>query len=358
MERPLRIPPTPIRIRALFAAALAMLSLHAVAAELPARIVFGEVGGTNVTSTGGKPVSSGLVALAEHLGYFEEEFGKGGPAIEQVFFVGTGPAQNEALAQGSIDFGTYGGVPNVIGLAGGIPAHIVATRRATGSGTYYLAVRSDSPYRTVADLKGKRITVQKGTNPYRSLIQLLEAQGLQEKDITVVNLQGPEALVAFNAGAVDAVFGGVNLLIQRDQGKLRVLDGTRDFAADNSQSGVLVSGRFEKAHPDVVRRVVKILLRASHWASEENNREALLKFVAARSVGYEYVKEDYAGSLKVRFNPLIDESSYTAYGELVAFGVKHKLIRRGADDKAIRSWFKPEYQQAALKELQLESYWR
>lgn len=335
----------------------AAASAAANTGDLPDKIVFGEVGGTNVSTTGGKPVSVGLVALGEHLGYFEQEFGKNGPKIEQIFFAGTGPAQNEALAQGSIDFGTYGGVPNVIGLAGGIPAHIVATRRATGSGTYYLAVQSGSPYKTVADLKGKRITVQKGTNPYRSLIQLLESKGLQEKDVTLVNLQGAEALVAFNAGAVDAVFGGVNLLILRDQGKLRVLDGTRDFANDNSQSGVLVSSKFEKAHPDTVRRVVKVLLRTAHWASEEQNRETLLRFVAERSVGYQYVKEDYEGSLKARFNPLVDETSVAAYDELVKFAVKHKLIRKGADEKTIRSWFKPEYQQAALKELKLEGYW-
>ncbi|MDR2690123.1 MAG: ABC transporter substrate-binding protein [Azoarcus sp.] len=338
---------------------LVALMLHGVvcAAALPERILFGEVGGTNVTSSGGRPLSTGIVALAQHLGFFEAEFGKDGPKIEQVFFVGTGPAQNEALAQGSIDFGTYGGVPNVIGLAGGIPAHIVATRRASGAGTYYLAVQSAAPYQDVKDLKGKRIAVQKGTNPYRSLIQLLEANGLEEKDIAVINLQGPEALVAFNAGAVDAVFGGLNLLILRDQGRLRILNGTRSLIHDNSQSGVLVSDRFERAYPDVVARVVKVLLRTSHWASEEKNREELLKFIAERSIAYKYIAEDYTGSLKARFNPLIDESSVVAYDELVKFAVKHRLIRKGVDEKTIRSWFKPEYQQAALKELGLENYW-
>lgn len=339
------------------AAAFALGAATAHAANLPQTIRFGEVGGTNVASTGGKPVSTGLVALAEHLGYFKDEFGENGPKIEQIFFAGTGPAQNEALAQGSIDFGTYGGVPNVVGLVGRIPARIVSTRRATGTGTFYLGVHNDAPYQGIADLKGKRVAVQKGTNPYRSLILLLEAKGLKEADITIVNLQGADALVAFNAGAVDAVFGTLNLLILRDQGKLRVLEDTKTSLDDGTQSGMLVSEKFEQAHPEAVTRVLKALLRAAHWASQEANREALLQFVAARSVAYRYVEEDYAGSLKARFNPLIDESSVVAFTELVQFGVKHKLIRKSVDEATIRSWFKPQYQQQALKALGLEGYW-
>ncbi|MDR2690122.1 MAG: ABC transporter substrate-binding protein [Azoarcus sp.] len=340
-------------------APFAALVLHgaACAAALPERILFGEIGGTNVTNSGGRPLSTGVVALAQHLGFFEAEFGKDGPRIEQVFFVGTGPAQNEALAQGSIDFGTYGGVPNVIGLSNGIPAHIVAARRASGAGTFYLAVHAAAPYQGIKDLKGKRIAVQKGTNPYRSLIQLLESNGLDEKDVVITNLQGPEALVAFNASAVDAIFDNSNLLILRDQGKVRVLSDTRSLTHDNSQFGVLVSDRFERAYPDVVARVVKVLLQTSHWASEEKNREELLKFVAERSIAYKYVAEDYSGSLKTRFNPVIDESSIAAYDDLVKFAVKYRLIRKGVDEKTIRSWFKPEYQQTALKELGLENYW-
>jgi sulfonate transport system substrate-binding protein len=341
-----------------FSTLMSAFSCQLFAAEaLPKEIRFGEVGGSNVASSGGRPTSAGVVALARHLGFFEQEFGKDGPKVEQVFFAGTGPAQNEALAQGVIDFGTYGGVPNVIGLAGNIPAHIVLTRRSAGAGNYYIGVRSDSPFRSVADLRGKRVTVLKGTNPYQSLVLLLESKGVREKDVNIVNLQGAEALVAFNAGAVDAVFGGVNLLILRDQGKLRILEDTRGFRAPASQSGFLVSEQFEKAYPDATRRIVKVLIKTLWWASEEKNREDLLQFIAARSLSYKYVKEDYAGSLKERHNPLIDESSVDAYKAIVRFCVERKLIRKDVEERVIRNWFRPEYQRAALKELKLEQYW-
>jgi sulfonate transport system substrate-binding protein len=347
-----------MKIRSLSVLLLSLLPFHAaLAQDLPQIIRFGEVGSTSLKSVGGRPASIGVVALAKHLGFFEEEFGKDGPKIEQIFFTGTGPAQNEAIAQDAIDFGTYGGVPNVIGLAGNVPAHIVLTRRSTGTGNYYIGVRPDAPFKSAADLRGKRITVLKGTNPYQSLVLLLESKGVAEKEVNIVNLPGADALVAFNAGAVDAVFGGINLLILRDQGKIRIIEDTRSFKSLSSQSGFMVSDKFDKTYPAAVARVVKVLTKTLWWSSEEKNREALLQFIADRSLAYKYVQEDYAGSLKERHNPLIDESSVTAYKAIVKFCVERKLIRKTADEATIRRWFKPEYQRAALKELKLENYW-
>lgn len=344
-------------LRMIVLAAVVLLPATAGAEQLPAAIRFGEVGGTNVKNDGGKPQGIGTVALAEHLHLFEKEFGPNGPKIEEIFFSGTGPAQNEALAQGAIDFGSYGGVPNVIGLAGRIPAHIVATRRSSGAGNYYLGVRADSKYRTLADLKGKRIVVQKGTNPHQTLVLLLEARGLHDGDVNITNLQGNEAVVALNAGAVDAVFGGVNLLLLRDRQQVRLIADTREFRQTPSQSGVLVGDAFAQKYPEVVTRVLKVLIEASHWASEEGNREELLQFIAARSLAYKYVREDYQGSLLERFNPLLDESSVAAYAGIARFAFSHKLIRKAPDEATVRSWFAPQYQQAALRQLQLTDYW-
>jgi sulfonate transport system substrate-binding protein len=100
-----------------------------------------------------------------------------------------------------------------------------------------------------------------------------------------------------------------------------------------------------------------VLTKTLWWSSEEKNRSALLQFIADRSLSYKYVEEDYVGSLKERHNPLIDESSVTAYKAIVKFCVERKLIRKPADDATIRGWFKPEYQKAALKDLKLENYW-
>jgi len=345
--------------RALILLTFVTAALNGMAEGVPQLIRFGEVGGTNVRMIGGKPAGVGLVALALHLGFFEEAFGPGGPKIDQIYFAGTGPAMNEALTQGNIEFATYGGVPNVIGLIGHIPAHIVLARRSTGAsgGNSFIAVRNDSPIKTLNDLKGKRITVQKGTLPYQMLVLFLESRGIGENELQLVNLAGTEALVAFEAGAVDAVYGGLNLLLLRDDGKLRILESTRGFSLPAIASGTLVSDRFAKEHPEAVLRVLKAMIKAAWWASEEKNREELLRFISERSFSYRYVAEDYEGSLKERYNPLIDDSIATAFGGIVRFSYAHKLIRKEADEVTIRGWFVPEYQRAALKDLGLENYW-
>ncbi|MEC8849682.1 MAG: hypothetical protein VYB93_10530 [Pseudomonadota bacterium] len=88
-----------------------------------------------------------------------------------------------------------------------------------------------------------------------------------------------------------------------------------------SQAGFLVTDALAQKQPEVVTRGVKALLEAAPWASQESNREALLQFVAARSVAYEYVREAYAGALRERFNPLIDESSVAAYLDVAKVAV-------------------------------------
>jgi sulfonate transport system substrate-binding protein len=341
----------------LFLAGFILLaSVLSRAEDQPKVIHFGEISAPgNIGQVGGKPSGTGLVPLAIEKGFFEEEFGKDGPKIEVSYYTGTGPAINEALAQGDVDFGSYGGLPNVIGLSGGVPAHIVAARRYALS--YYIGVKPDSAIKTVQDLKGKRISVQKGTNPYQSLVLFLESRGLTEKDVNIVNLGNAEALVAFNSGAIDAIFGSTALLLQRDKGQLRVLVSTKGFQHAGNTSGTLVSDKFEKAYPSTVARVVKVLTKTAWWASEEKNREDLLQFLSARAYGYNYTKEEYAGPLSVRFNPLIDNSVIGAFSETVKFAAQHKMIRKEVPETTVRSWFLSQYQAEALKQLKLEDYW-
>jgi sulfonate transport system substrate-binding protein len=67
-----------------------------------------------------------------------------------------------------------------------------------------LIVPKGSPIKTVADLKGKRVAYNKGSNVQYFLVKLLEKHGLKYSDVQSVHLPPPDARAAFEKGAVDA----------------------------------------------------------------------------------------------------------------------------------------------------------
>jgi len=65
-------------------------------------------------------------------------------------------------------------------------------------------VPKGSPIKTVADLKGKRVAYNKGSNVQYFLVELLQKNGLQYGDVQSIFLPPPDARAAFEKGAVDA----------------------------------------------------------------------------------------------------------------------------------------------------------
>src|SRR5450830_1703198 len=114
-----------------------------------------------------------------------------------------GPVQLEALNVGSIDFGDVGEAPPIFAQAAGAPLVYVG---ATVPRPHLEAVivPKDSPIKSVADLKGKRIAFNKGSNVQYFLVKLLEKNGLKYSDVTPIFLPPPDARAAFQKGAVDA----------------------------------------------------------------------------------------------------------------------------------------------------------
>src|SRR5580704_8501994 len=72
-----------------------------------------------------------------------------------------------------------------------------------------LVTTKDSKITTVADLRGKRVAVTRGTDPHIFLVRALFDAGLSEKDITPVLLQHADGKTALIRGDVDA-WAGLN----------------------------------------------------------------------------------------------------------------------------------------------------
>ena len=114
-----------------------------------------------------------------------------------------GPPLLEAINVGAIDFGNTGETPPVFAQAAGAPIRYVAYEPPAQKGEAIL-VQKDSPLKGVADLKGKKVAVAKGSNAHYLLVKALEKAGVKYEDITPAFLAPADARAAFETGAVDA----------------------------------------------------------------------------------------------------------------------------------------------------------
>jgi len=115
----------------------------------------------------------------------------------------SGPPLLEAMNVGAIDFGIAGETPPIFAQAAGAPLVYLAYDPPAPQGEAIL-VPKDSPLKSVADLKGKKVALNKGSNVHYLLVRALEKAGLKYTDIQPVFMAPSDALAAFVRGSVDA----------------------------------------------------------------------------------------------------------------------------------------------------------
>ncbi len=115
----------------------------------------------------------------------------------------SGPPLLEAINVGAIDFGNTGEAPPVFAQAAGAPIRYVAYEPPAPRGEAIL-VPKGSALKSVADLNGKKVALNKGSNVHYLLVKALEKAGVKYADITPVFLAPADARAAFERGSVDA----------------------------------------------------------------------------------------------------------------------------------------------------------
>jgi sulfonate transport system substrate-binding protein len=109
----------------------------------------------------------------------------------------------EALNAGAIDAGGVGDAPFTFAAAAGVPVKAIAAYRNRQDGLAIL-VAKDSPFRSVADLKGRRIATNRGSIGHQVVLAALEEAGLPFDSVTLNFLPPADAKLALTSGAVDA----------------------------------------------------------------------------------------------------------------------------------------------------------
>ena len=199
--------------------------------------------------------------LLKDRGLLEKEFAKDGIAIRWVQSAGSNKAL-EFLNAGSIDFGSTAGSAALVAKINGNPIKsIYVYSRPEWTA---LVTTKDSTISKVADLKGKRVAVTRGTDPHIFLVRALLGAGLSEKDITPVLLQHADGKTALIRGDVDAWAGLDPMMAQAE-----VEDGAKLFyrnAAANTWGILNVREDFAKEHPDLVKRVLAVYEEARKYS--------------------------------------------------------------------------------------------
>jgi sulfonate transport system substrate-binding protein len=313
------------------------------------RIGVATAGGGDPVTWGGSP---GGVARVNN--WVEEEFKASGIKVEWLFFKGAGPAVNEALSNKQIDFAYQGDLPSIVGRSNGLKTKLLLVSGARNN--LYLVTPVKSDIHSVKDLKGRTVSIFRGTNGHLVAINVLAGSGLAERDVKGVNLDTGSAQAALVSNGVDAAFGGYEWFKVRDQGLAKVVYSTRgQDPALTRQASLLVRSDFEQANPAEVQRVVDVFVRAARWSSDEKNRDELFRIWARSgtpvpSWAAEFEQQDLA----TRNSPLVDDFIVARYKAVVADALKLKLIRR---EVSVDDWFDTRYLKASLKKQGLENYW-
>jgi len=236
-----------------------------VLSTLPATAAFAQQG--RVLRIGHQ---KGLLSLLKGRGTLEQRLAPLGVKVTWTEFT-AGPVQLEALNVGSIDFGDVGEAPPIFAQAAGGPlAYVAATPPRPASEA--VLVPKDSAVKTVADLKGKKVALNKGSNVHYFLVKLLEKHGLKYADVQPIFLPPADARAAFEKGSVDAwVIWDPFLAAAEHSLGARVLADARGVV--NNRSYYFSSLSYARQNPDVTKVLIEELSKLDAWGTA--NRDAL-----------------------------------------------------------------------------------
>ncbi|WP_027798621.1 sulfonate ABC transporter substrate-binding protein [Paraburkholderia dilworthii] len=180
-----------------------------------------------------------------------------------------GPVQLEALNVGSIDFGDVGEAPPIFAQAAGAPLVYVAATVPRPQSEAVL-VPPGSPIRSVADLKGKKIALNRGSNVHYFLVKLLRQHGLQYADVNVAFLAPADARAAFERASIDAwvIWDPFFAAAQKSLGARVLADAS---GVVGNRGYYFSSQSYAAKNPDVIRIVIEEIEKVDQWGSRNKD---------------------------------------------------------------------------------------
>ncbi|WP_235941617.1 ABC transporter substrate-binding protein [Paenibacillus puerhi] len=189
----------------------------AAKAQVPVTLNYGYIG-TSKLNFPGSAEGWGL-----YKGIIQEELKKHGITEVKLTAFPNGPDLSESLISGRLDFGSLGDTPAILAKSTGAKTRFITQGTIDNIG--YLIGKKNGPT-TLAELKGKTISTQKGSFHHRYLAGLLKDSNIT--DVKIVHMLRVDAEAALARGEIDAMTTtGVFALKQIDQGYPLIDDATK-----------------------------------------------------------------------------------------------------------------------------------
>lgn len=211
----------------------------------------------------------GTLVLLKANGSLEKRLAAKGIDVKWTEFPG-GPQLLEGLNVGSVDFGTTGETPPVFAQAAGADLLYVAFEPPAPTSEAIL-VPKDSPIKSVAELKGKKVALNKGSNVHYLLVRALEEAGLKYSDIQPVYLPPADARAAFERGSVDAwvIWDPFQAAAEQQLQARTLVDGK---GLVSNHQFYLATRPYAEQHPEVIEALVEEIRGIGEWVKANNEQ--------------------------------------------------------------------------------------
>ncbi len=189
--------------------------------------------------------------------------------------VSSGMQAHEALKAGTLDFALLGSSPAAAAVAKGIPIRVIWIHDIIGENEA-LVVKDDKEIISVSDLKGKTVAAPFGSTTHYHLMVALMLNNLNEKDLTIINLEPNDILAAWKKGEIDAAFIWEPTLTKMVETGGKVLLSSKQLADRGFPTGDLgvVRAEFADKYTDIVTQYLRNLDRAVRFSREKPEEAA------------------------------------------------------------------------------------
>jgi len=211
------------------------------------------------------------LAVIKARGAFENTLKQRGIAVQWVEFP-AGPQMLEALNVGGVDLGVVGETPPVFAQAANAGLLYVGAEPSAPLAEALLVPKS-STIRSLADLKGKRVVLNRGSNVHYLLVQLLAKAHLNYGDIKVAYLAPSDAFAAFQRGDADAwaIWDPYAAAAIHQLGARVLADAT---GVANNYQFYIAARSFAQARPGVLKSVIAEVNEESLWVGQHPKEAA------------------------------------------------------------------------------------